>query len=1618
MKKIISFLILLFVATTLSAQNDNGFDPETPSAPYENYFDPISKVLYLGVNEDGELSNTISDILENYSYTDVQKLIVACPMTEYDLLIIGMMTKAEVFDFRNASGISRINDYLFNGWGTYELRTIYLPASVTKIETNFSKATKLTRMVCYATTPPTATSTLLQNNGNASVYVPDESLNAYKAADVWKNLNLLPISSLQETSVQLSSVTLNLQTPDGQDVTDRVTINWIGLNDENLGTGSVLHGVTKNQKVLYRITLPADMKDIYKAPQSSSIVGTEQDQSVNILLEPWPQNAFDGSKITVNITYSGIGDNSDVPSLDDLVFSVEDLTANETIESRFDGQALRLTKAVPEGHNLRISLSSASRLFADVKETITLNRLYNTLTLNLVENGHTIINYDVPTMELMCLVFDKDNKRVSTAIGTGGQFVITNIPDGEYMATVIAYDNRLANVATLENLERLVVYSDIKTPIKVEVGKTGNYNVVMIPLKTYQSHLSPIFTVDKHEMTVGEFFVVSNFSSTGMWNATNATITLEVPEGIRLFEGSVCDVFKQPVSYYMEGNNIVIPNTTGVYVSLVSNRPGTYTINSYISYYEEGVEFNEPFGSATITYDKIKIYAPSAINGSTAVVSGYAPQGARVNVYDNAALVGSVYAQYDGQWKASVPVSVKSTPSYHAITAEYVGDDEIPVETEGSILFAGENACVLKSVKMYAEPNIEVRINSITGTAHPSYYSYVPGTTNCFTFVAELDNLERERVRMPRFHVYTTGNTVCTLKAEYNEELGAYTAMSYFPEATSIPYSVEFSYTYYQEVDADALAERLFAEEVAAYMDFSDLMEKHIKNDVHNVNVLADTDEELLFTFDIDGSEEPMRCHIKAIMRDELATIIDAHSDDIVRRTTVENGTTINFYSYEDEECLCQMVEDEVSGNCLMTRLMVEGQQSQMQSHKKIAPAIAIGYIYAGYNVLAGGKAAFDHVTNVWNIRTIIDNFVMEMNHQYEQDDKYLREMFKAISDMIWRSECENGSVDFNQRKQWQQKEEKIAELDHDYLNDFRERIDAYAGSIAKYAASEVGDIIYDLGMNVVGGNVGKTARFAAFKKGGKFFKYRRNISDAAGTMVDIADRTRQLLNPDTDEPEYIAEYKRIVDWSNSEYGWVTAHYEHLYKDIVAAFMKCDKKDDKIVEQPTTQTGGGKQTGKMDPIIDPSGYVYEGVPSNRLSGVTATIYYRESASVSEDRAEEWIAENYGQVNPLVTADDGFYRWDVPKGLWQVRFHKDGYADTQTEWLPVPPPQLEVNVPMVAAAKPAVKEAKAYTDGVVVEFSKYMDIPSVKQNVRITTSGTAVTGSVAALNEETGVNGISLANCFRFTPTKPIDSKTVTLNVAAATKDYASQSFGSDYSKVLTVVSSIESLTVPETVNAYVGQPTTIKVKATPAEAVSGKMLSVEPLLSFITVDPAYVTFDEQGEAEVTISSSLPASTDIVMSVGEMKATTKVGFTYEKYDAVAVPMADVLDGSLVPAGTEVKLSCMTDGATIYYTLDGTCPCYDTPSRHIYTEPIVINETVTIKAMASCKDMMDSEVASYTYRVAVDGIGRIDLDADEVVYTIDGKRVQRPLSPGLYIGVSKSPSGITHRKFIEK
>lgn len=436
-----------------------------------------------------------------------------------------------------------------------------------------------------------------------------------------------------------------------------------------------------------------------------------------------------------------------------------------------------------------------------------------------------------------------------------------------------------------------------------------------------------------------------------------------------------------------------------------------------------------------------------------------------------------------------------------------------------------------------------------------------------------------------------------------------------------------------------------------------------------------------------------------------------------------------------------------------------------------------------------------------------------------------------------------------------------------------------------------------------------------------------------------------------------------------------------------------------------------------NPADDPSGYVYEAVPSNRVEGVTATLYYREEYvdmyGDVHDKSTQWRAEEFGQENPLFTNSEGYYRWDVPQGLWQVAYEKEGYVATRSEWLPVPPPQLDVNVSLVQMTHPVVARAHVYADGAEVMFDKYMQPATLTaDNIHLRAvrgeEATLVPVSIRLLDEEASVpdtregqNVPTYASRILVAPAAGFDLGAydkATLIISSDVIAYNDLHMQTDYSQTLLIEQRITDVRLPGTVEVAMGDVEEVPVQFLPVGAAAGRTVAValSDTENVTLLSSQSVTLDANGQTTVSLAGRKLGTAFLDLKVMEQGAQSTVGEPVEStglvqysynvpvrvFDPTVVPapVASPAAGAILVPGTAVTLKCANTDATIYYTLDGSCPCEVTPSRHVYDgTPLVLQADTHIRAMAVGPDGTESDVADFYYVIEAIPEGIVKLAA---------------------------------------
>ena len=93
------------------------------------------------------------------------------------------------------------------------------------------------------------------------------------------------------------------------------------------------------------------------------------------------------------------------------------------------------------------------------------------------------------------------------------------------------------------------------------------------------------------------------------------------------------------------------------------------------------------------------------------------------------------------------------------------------------------------------------------------------------------------------------------------------------------------------------------------------------------------------------------------------------------------------------------------------------------------------------------------------------------------------------------------------------------------------------------------------------------------------------------------------------------------------------------------------------------------------------------------------------------------------------------------------------------------------------------------------------------------------------------------------------------------------------------------------------------------------------------------------------------------------AIAEATYTIEDSPTVSTPTFSPAEGSFITVQT-VSIECATEGASIHYTIDGTEPTEESP---VYSEPITVSSTTTIKAIAFKDGSVASAIAEATYTI---------------------------------------------------
>lgn len=1181
----------------------------------------------------------------------------------------------------------------------------------------------------------------------------------------------------------------------------------------------------------------------------------------------------------------------------------------------------------------------------------------------------------------------------------------------------------------------------VKNSVKVECGKIASVHNSMVPafdesLFTYTT-ASTSFSSNKSSITNGKYLTLSSvidFKGVYKSDISNVKLVVDLPDACDFVEKSVIQGPKL-MTYTLSGKRLTVElgdtYKTQTRFCVIPTASEMFNATASVVFDYKGATLTQPIGSANVEVKDIEINVPNTIGSTKFSVTGTARPNSTINVYEDGTLLGSGKANAAGTWMINCELAKAYNLSTHMVYAKITTPDGTVMPTETKKLTYDINAIHVSKVTMY-------HMNPAMGRTYESVFDFQNPKTSPtqwsvyypqkkFTYTIEFSENDPERISNVVLYVHTADGKFVPCSATYDEKKKMWFAEidmghnsdNYYP----VNCSVDFESVSNILGDSQKINENLnqYKEEIG-----EDTKLNKIINDINN----TESNYEQLFGslfnhLEIeqgDTKELPdnIAKFVDSVLTNNESSLFE-YKNGILSFTDKEGKTTKLNCIYSKDATLS---ETELKDYTPI--VLTDGSTLYVNVTENIINAYYDGNLFTLGNItdtnekIKSNSEATDEFFKKWTQARQTLN-AMEYLHNYSKEFRKISSFFtKALTSLEEKLRtCREIklAIAYDQLSP-----EKLKELDMAKLDKCLEKIPKQIRTIKKalnglgmlFKAFDIISIYNDIKdaeesrkeWNQLIENIKRIDCPDMDKLAAKAISYRdktaRGYNFYISTNVINASAIDKLTAfiitiavADVAMPEAVL-IASIVSSFINDVSIVQGGYTQ-YKDIIwkgeirnqIPNIKCNTDCGKPGMPPCRIPGNGNNGGGTHQsgsesdhvIIDPAGYVYEAVPENRVEGVQATIYYKEEVEdIYGDKHENivmWNAEEYAQHNPLFTDENGMYRWDVPQGLWQVKFEKDGYATAYSEWLPVPPPQLEVNVGITQNKQPEVTEARAYEEGIEVQFDKYMDPTTLTDaNISVTAGSKKLAGDIqlvnAALADEYAspedADAVRYASRIRFVPEQALASTTgeIRLTVSRNVKSYAGIPMTATYSQVLDVEKEVQKITA-DNIKVLYGGEKELTIYALPSEAASGRTLHIanssEMVASLAATD---LTLDAEGKAVVKVTGDLPGRTQLTFTIDDVtaKGESTVDVMTEIITAEA-PTASRASGTAVYRGTKVELATDSKNATIYFTTDGSCPCDENGTRRKYTVPIVISSDTHIKAMTMVGNDDVSDVKEFSY-----------------------------------------------------
>ena len=871
-------------------------------------------------------------------------------------------------------------------------------------------------------------------------------------------------------------------------------------------------------------------------------------------------------------------------------------------------------------------------------------------------------------------LYDSEGNFLYKPERTAGGYTSEFLPEGEY--TIVVLQGRIRNWIqdSLEEYDTLGMQAGVdyvKETVQVKNGQILTKDITMPAESEYASvwldtAKTSYMVLDNNITTAGlvnfrlSYALKENLAA---YELGYKELHITLPEGLQVYGESVVENGKSAEDYNISGDELVVcvtGNSGTVQFSASPTAYGKIESQATFTFSYEGVDYEEYVGDVATSMEYITMSAPATTEIRSIMVYGVSVPGETVTIYDGETVIGTTTALQSGKWSAVVDLSTNDADKLHQVSASVTVDGET-IRTSAKEVIWADNLTYIKNCYMYYGG--KKHVISSDGSATPSPTTWTgPG----YTFYIQIANDEN----VDKVYVATDNDDESAWEYATRNEDGFWVVSTTFTENVGYRPSLQVFYLSPNNGGRTQTSSYWYGNPPGTMFVGYTLKEQPTTLDPEIIEKYTNLDpEELKEDF------ESMPDMWKNATYQMNTNNLDAQGNGTANfDITLDNEfQSVLNYNIETKDRVAMSQADLDKDPNYQKTIGSDGSVMYTRYYYEEVPygsnvtGVAYGSSLSGYQSaqMSGymnRSQSFIEVKNSTGTLQISGDtnggYTVQMGSEtiyFTPDDVgYAKVILTEI-----RTEVTNQAIEKFFGKEASQSAGRIAAV-----------VGLYSDAI------EVGNNIMSL--------------MAA----------RQAINSSGLSAAEIAARNQAL-------DQLMLGYMICAGLRYAatvvSLGMVFLGAPFMAGLAVAGIMALMNT---YVNNTLNDCLSQLLAFNIRWIIDPSGYIYEAVRDNRVEGATATVYYLDEET---GEAVEWNAAEYGQTNPQETGSDGTYAWDVPIGQWKVVVEKEGYESVESEWLPVPPIQTDVNLGLISLERPAVKEVHLYQDSVVVEFTQYMQV---------------------------------------------------------------------------------------------------------------------------------------------------------------------------------------------------------------------------------------------------------------------------------------------------------------------